>query len=108
MAIHKMVNLGRKHNSSHEVGLDKPPSVSYPSLYIHDLEGDVKIDKDMMNKDVEIKAVVRITNVNTRVDKDKTTTSLDIEFRKMEVGEGSDGEDLQDALEEGLETADKS
>ena len=78
----------------------------YPSSYIDDIKG-IEIKPEMMDKDMEIKAIIRIKSANTRVKKDKDpTTDVNFEIRSIDFSPGGKKKetstDLQDAIEEGL------
>jgi len=99
----KMIDLGRKSNNGPIDVREEKEHIFYPSVYISDLKGDVPVDADMMNKDLNVKAVVRITGLNKNTNEDGERTSIDLEVRKIEFEGDSETNDLQDAIAEGLD-----
>ena len=117
-----MIDLGKmpeKHNDCCgpiEVDKKKKPEKYYPSSYMDDV-GNIDIDKLPIDKDIEIRAVIRIKSATKRIRKDKeeqggkTSVDINYETRSIDFSPGSKKKEektetgtnaLQEAMEEGL------
>lgn len=99
-----LVDLGRKTEISAKP--QEAPPKYYPSIYIDSLQSDIDLEDVVMDKDIKVEAVIRVTGFNKRTTGKERRTSIDIEVRKIDFGKDAKAVDLQDAIEEGLSIKD--
>jgi len=112
-----MIDLGKMRDSYEDCGVEvanpKKKEKYYPSSYIDDIEN-LDVDSLEMDKDIEIKAMIRIKSATKHIRKDNKEnkdveegTDLNFEIRSIDFAPGfkpkkKENMDLQDAIEEGL------
>lgn len=88
-------DLGKSYSSP-----EKAPEKYYPSTT---LEADINVPKSAIDKDIEVKMVIRICRKEEITDKKGTKNKLELEFRKIDFGTKLDStieEDITDAIED--------
>lgn len=76
------------------------PEKYYPST---SLEADINVPKAAIDKDIEVRCIVRICRKEEITDKKGTKSRLELEFRKIDFGTKLDSsleEDITDAIED--------
>lgn len=98
-----MIDLGKKSGGTEccKPIEDKKEKKYYPTLYIDTKS--IEIPKSSFDKDIEIKAIIRVKSQTIRKDDNGTTSgSIDLEVRKIDFGveEKSIRESMMDTLED--------
>lgn len=79
----KMINLGHRSESiGMAVEPEKKNEIYYPSLYLNGVN-DLGLSDDDLNKEIEVKATVKVTRIRKTVQNGKTDYSYDLEVQEI-------------------------